>query len=316
MKCFLWVWFVLAVLSGRAVACDLCGCNVLPIQAPAESAVGLNAGVVEQFTHFGTIQVDGEEVDNPAGQYLESSITQFHVGYQRPEGFGVQVVIPYIDRSFRRPHEEEIDEDCEAGLGDMMLIANGQVFEHRGEECAFTTDLFAGVKFPTGDSDRLEEEVGEHHHDGVPSAIHGHDLALGSGSFDGVVGGQIFGSWDWFFGTAQMQYFIRTEGAFGYRYANDLMWNGGPGGYLWREDAGKLGLQLYASGESKPRDTLDGVEAADTAVTFVYLGPQLIFVWNEQIRAEVGVDLPVVENNSALQIVPDYRIRGGVRCAF
>jgi hypothetical protein len=44
-------------------------------------AKGWYGAVGEQFTRFGTLQLDGNEVANPTGQYLNSSITQIVAGY-------------------------------------------------------------------------------------------------------------------------------------------------------------------------------------------------------------------------------------------
>ena len=50
--------------------------------------------VAEQFTHFGTVQVDGDEVANPSGQYENSSITQLIAGYKVSPTFGLQLNVP------------------------------------------------------------------------------------------------------------------------------------------------------------------------------------------------------------------------------
>lgn len=51
--------------------------------------------------------------------------------------------------------------------------------------------LLLGAKFPTGDSSRLKEEFDEIEIPGAPeSGIHGHDLTLGTGSYDGIFGAQ------------------------------------------------------------------------------------------------------------------------------
>src|SRR5215468_737296 len=51
--------------------------------------------------------------------------------------------------------------------------------------------LLTGIKFPTGDSSRLKEELHEVEVPGAPeSGIHGHDLTLGTGSYDGIFGEQ------------------------------------------------------------------------------------------------------------------------------
>ena len=68
-----------------ARACDLCGCYSPQVESmPKEkvSLTGFYTAIAEQFTHFGTLQFDDHEVANPTGQRLESSITQFVVGYE------------------------------------------------------------------------------------------------------------------------------------------------------------------------------------------------------------------------------------------
>jgi len=51
-------------------------------------------------------------------------------------------------------------------------------------------------------------------------------------------------------------------------------------------------------------------------VTAVYLGPQLSFTWTSKLSAQLGADLPVSIDNTALQTVPDYRVRGGLTWHF
>src|SRR2546423_8353804 len=88
-----------AAVVSAARACDLCGCYTPQMEAmsqselsafdqtaPAASGRGnwlshVYVAVAEQFTHFGTLQLDGEEVDNPTGQYLDSSINQLVASY-------------------------------------------------------------------------------------------------------------------------------------------------------------------------------------------------------------------------------------------
>src|SRR6202048_1814140 len=82
----------LSVLFGATMctrACDLCGCYTPQLETmPGMEANnspqwcnGFYGAVAEQFTHFGTVQIDGREVSNPTGQYENSSITQLVAGY-------------------------------------------------------------------------------------------------------------------------------------------------------------------------------------------------------------------------------------------
>lgn len=309
-------YFAALQAGGSAIACDLCA--IYRSMEAKSVKPGFNIGVFEQYTHFGTLQLDGRKVDDPVGQKLDSSITQFILGYQASERFGVQLNIPYINRSFTRPNGFAIDKGTESGLGDIALIGHYRAYQHLAENTIFALDLIGGIKFPTGSSSRIQEELSETEAlEGAPeSGIHGHELALGSGSYDGIVGTAIFGRWKRCFVSSGLQYTIRSRGDFDYRYANDLTWNFKPGGYLWLSDEGTLGLQLAVSGEDKGKDDLAGVTAPDTGMTSVFLGPELSFTWKENLSAELGTEFPLVSDNSALQLVPDYRIKAALTWRF
>ena len=65
--------------AASALSCDLCAVYSAN-QAHGERGEGFFAGFAEQFTHFGTLQLDGTEVSNTADQRLDSSITQLFAG--------------------------------------------------------------------------------------------------------------------------------------------------------------------------------------------------------------------------------------------
>jgi hypothetical protein len=307
---------LVGVATTPAVACDLCAVYSAS-QAQGQTGKGFLAGVAEQFTHFGTMQEDGNEVPNEVGQYLDSSVSQVFVGYNMNNRFGVQLNVPIIYRSFKRPEGYQIDRGTVSGLGDISLTGNLHLLQKLGTDFSCNLNLLGGIKMPTGSTDRLKEEFNEVEVPGAPeSGIHGHDLTLGSGSWDGIVGSSAFARYKRMFLTANVQYNIRTEGDYDYEFANDLTWSGGPGAYLLLQDERTLSLQLVVSGEYKGKDTFQGESAEDTGVTSVYLGPEVGFTWSEQLSAEVGVDLPVSIDNTALQAVPDYRIRAALTWRF
>ncbi len=296
--------------GGAARACDLCA--VYRAQEMGKAKGSINLGVVEQFTHFGTLQEDGRKVDNEADQRLESSITQISLGYQIVEPFGVQVVVPAIYRDFRRPEDSRIDEGTVSGIGDVSLVGywRAHPFMNMEKKTMLSVNVLAGIKFPTGDSDRLREEENETEPaPGVqPSAIHGHDLALGSGSYDGIVGGGFAFQQHRWLCTAAVEYSIRTEGDFDYECGNDLLWNIKPGYYLWLSEKGTCALKAALHGEDKAEDKHHGEEADDTAITAWYLGPEISCTWGDRLSAALGAEFPLDIDNSALQIVPDYKV--------
>ncbi|NOS68905.1 MAG: hypothetical protein HOP33_03150 [Verrucomicrobia bacterium] len=308
---------VLAVACAPSLlACDICAVYSAA-QAHGEIGKGFSAGVAEQFTHFGTLQDSGNEVPDEANQHLDSSVSQLFVGYNFSERFGVQLNLPVIHRSFKRPEGFETDRGTESGIGDVSLIGHYQLIHRERMDRTFTWTVIGGIKLPTGNSDRLKEELDEVEVPGAPeSGIHGHDLALGSGSVDGIVGTGMFARFGRGFFSANAQYAIRTEGRLDYQYANDFTWAGGPGAFLMFDEEQTLALQFVVSGETKPRDKFQGERAEDTGITAVYLGPQINYTWSDKLSAELGLDLPVSIQNTALQMVPDWRVRAAVTWHF
>ena len=345
MKILRLLWLFILISGGEFMsrACDLCGCYTPQLEAmpameltPSPSwLAGWYAAASEQFTRFATVQIDGREVANPTGQYENSSITQLVAGYDVTSRFALQINLPLIYREFKRPEGFAIDRGTVSGLGDVSLLLKTvafhyssparRTFEVEGKnpiaiehEPDFTASaiLLTGIKFPTGDSSRLEEEFHEIEIPGAPvSGIHGHDLTLGTGSYDGIFGEQFSLRYKNIFLESNVQFTLRGDGAHQYHFANDFVWNAGPGYYFIRRRDMIVGLQFVASGEYKDVDRFRGKRAEDTGITSVFLGPRVV-VSRGRWSAEVAAELPVLIDNTALQVVPDYRLRGGISFHF
>jgi hypothetical protein len=321
------------LLPAPVSACDICA--IYTATEMQETRIGLRLGIAEQFTHFGTLQNDGEKVQNRDDEFMDSSITQFVVGYQAHPRLRFQLNLPVIARSFRRATSTGPTRGDENGFGDMSLIASVLVWSYVSEKDVIRLSVQGGIKFPTGDSDRLKEEVPEDPrdhlnesfgtgaadrgggaHSEVASGIHGHDIALGTGSFDPFVGGQVFATYDRYYWFTDLQYTVRTRGSFGYEYADELTVDAGPGVYLLTRHDCTLGIGAALNAETKGKDNLHGDLLDDTAVTSLYAGPSLHFTWATSLSAEFTADFPAIQNNTALQLVPDYRLRGGLVWRF
>jgi hypothetical protein len=306
------------LFAGVAVSC---GCDLCAVYnssaARGESSQGFHLTLAEQFTHSGTLQQEGSEISDPAGQYRDSSISTIVVGYNVNQRFGVSLNLPYIHRTFRRAEGFEIEQGSESGLGDIALLGRFFPFTKAEHDYSMAFSLLGGIEFPTGDSGRLREEVDETEVPGAPPAgVHGNDLALGSGSFDGIVGATANARWRRLFFSADAQFFIRTRGDFGYRFGNELSIFAGPGVYLIFEEENTLALQAGFTYESKSHDRIAGEERDDGIVIAWYAAPGLIFTWGEHFSASLNVDVPLRIDNRAFQTVPDYRIRGGATWSF
>ncbi len=323
----------LLCVTAAARACDLCACELPSIRL--EPRAGWYGGVSEQYTDYGRLQDSGHRISNPAGQYMHSSISQVFAGYDFGKTFGVQLNVPYIHRTFRRVEEGAIESGTESGLGDISLIGSWTALRVERGDFLFTARVTAGLKFPTGDSSRLREEGAhshgaehedEHeeghdeggHHDeaDLPSGIHGHDLALGTGSIDGVFGADLRCQWKRAFFETGLQYTLRGDGLHSYDFADDLSWHAG-GGFVVAQGGGWAGaLGVRFSGETKGEDSFRGERLDDTGITTVFVGPRLSVTHSDKLSVSVGIDFPIRRDNSGVQTVPDYRVQGGVNWQF
>jgi hypothetical protein len=320
---------LLLVVPAAASGCDLCAVYSAT-RAQGFAPAPWTISVATQYTHFGTLRLEGGEVANVADQRIDSTISQFVVARGFGERFSLQAGVPVIKRTFRRPEAGGIQTGREHGVGDLTLLARYELLRRDRPRGTVRWELQAGVKLPTGNTRRLVEELDEPGGDRHPlaggfslppadqavSGVHGHDLALGSGSVDAVLGSQLYVRSGRGLATALVQWADRHRGDFHYRYANDLTWEVAPGYYVLLGHPHTLALHLVVAGERKALDDLAGEPAADTGLSSVYLGPRLTYTHGEQLAASVGAEVPRRMRTTALQLTADYRVRGSFSWSF
>src|SRR6266480_1692215 len=148
---------ILLAFGARAVmACDMCSVYSA-LQAQGVGGKGFFAGVVEQYIHEGTLQNEGQKINNPYGQYLNDSVTTVYAGYNLNSRLDLQFNIPVIYRSYKRPVGSTIETGTESGVGDLSLIGNFVAYRKVEKDFSFNWNILAGVKFPTGDASRLND---------------------------------------------------------------------------------------------------------------------------------------------------------------
>jgi hypothetical protein len=307
---------VLGGLTRAAVACDSCALYI----ADGADRPGFTATVAPQFTHLGTVQDGAAELPNPVNQYLDSLNTQFVLGYSQGGPWHLQATLPYLVKTYRRPDHADIETGRVSGIGDATLAAQYRLWQHtaaRGDEFEF--NVLGGVKFATGDADHLGDEIGEeeHHHAEFPeSGVHGHDLALGSGSTDYLFGGAALWTHGRLFLRGSIQYKLRTPGAFDYELADETSWELGAGGHVVLTHEHSLAVQALLSEEHKGLDTLAGEPQEDTGISVRYAGARVHGTIGQRFAADAAIELPIRIRTSATMVVPDYRVRGAVTWRF
>lgn len=299
---------VLGSLSSAGRACDSCALFI----ADGADHPGWTASIAHQFTRLGTVWSGDQKLGNPVNQYIDSQAIQFTAGYSRGGPWSWQFTMPYLSRSYLRPDHALIETGREAGWGDATLAARYRLYRKVTETRSVEFAVLGGVKFATGDATHLGDEIGEtpHHHANFPdSGVHGHDLALGSGSTDYLLGAD--GEWrqQRFFVRGSLQYKLRRPGAFDYRLADEASWEAGPGAYAILTHEHSLAVQGLFAAEHKGLDTLAGEKQDDTGSSFHYVGARLTATWRDSLTVSASVEVPVRRRTSETMVVPDYRWR-------
>ena len=338
MSCFKHFWLCAVLLGGQwfAVACDLCA-----IYSADSARVdrGFRFTISESYIPYETVQFWGEEISGRNPDFRDMSITHFVPGYNFIERFGLNLNVPMVFNHFKRRELRYsttppspvlgVEQGDEVGIGDVSLIARWAFVEKIEMEYEYSATLLAGVKFPTGNTDRLADEVEQTQifesllppgtpHDPLGhtiSGVHQHDLSPGSGSFDGIFGLTWHSRWQRWFFNAQFQYYLRTEGESTFRYGDEIMLSGGPGAYLLTGRRATVSLQLNAGFDTMARDELLGRKSDYTGLTAWYLAPQLALSV-DRFSAVAGVDVPLHITSNGLQNVPDYRLHASFAWRF
>jgi hypothetical protein len=336
---------IFAILGGLLTLTTIRACELCAVyragDAQGQTSAGVIVSVASQYIPYHTTQFQGEEVNPALQERLDSVVTHLVAGYNFSPRFGISVNVPITYLDYKRddrlfglvggiPVElpSPPEKGTESGLGDVSLIGRATVYQKKTREASLFVNALLGVKFPTGDDDRLEHEIDQTViYDQFPGAhddplshsttsIHEHMLSLGSGSFDGIFGLTMNANWQRWFFNAQFQYYLRTEGQSEFTYGDEVIVSGGPGFMLLRNDKRTLGLQANAVYDWMGNDELLGRVSRRTGWTAWYLGPQLNLTVGRQFSANIGVDVPLQIKNNWYQTVPDYRLHGGVSWTF
>lgn len=332
MKHFL-LFAVVLLWSRMAFACELCAIYSAA-SARGESSKGFSFNVTEQYVSQNTTQLEGEELEGfpfLTQAYLNTSWTHFVPGYNFSPRLGINLSVPYIYREFHRVEipstggviDEKGNED---GIGDLALIARFAPIQKIEASYSIFFNVMAGLKFPSGDTERLDDEVArakadraifgpDHNHSSL-GGIHQHDLTLGSGSYDGIFGTALNLRWKRLYFGNQLQYYLRTE-ARDYEYADMFIASGGPGVYLVLSDSWTTSLQGNFYYETSGSDILIGQRNINTGMAAWYGGPQINLTIGGHFSFNIAGEVPITDiYNRGMQTVVDYRVHGGLTWSF
>lgn len=264
-------------------------------------------------------------------QQLTSRMLELMVLYRIDSRLGIRAYVPYYDRTYQTfavsatSGVSGVLSGEVRGVGDTTVEATDLVVRAIDGPHLLLGTVLVGMSLPTGESSELvqEEEIAEglnpgghvHTGSGVQTLVHPHDLALGSGSWDGLAGVSLYARSGPWFASGRVIGRERNRGRAGYRYGDSLTWAGGPG-YQLTCGSGMVALQAYLTGEVAAPDHVLGQVVSNSGDTTLFLGPELSGTWDGHLAAETGIDLPLVERTDGQQLMPRYRLHAGIDWSF
>jgi hypothetical protein len=306
--------FLLVLLPlNLAFACDPCALyNSARIVGHTKNAVTFS--ISEQYTDFKQTDEFGENSIKNGELVKGFSTTQLGINYDLSEKFGIFLSIPVIGRNFDKINRYRVTEDTDIGIGDTVIGGNFTLLNRKQVNTTFIAGATLGIKLPTGDTGVIEDVssidnysfLREHP---IGSSSGGRALTFGTGSYDYIIGGNILTRYEKLLLISSLQYTIRTEGDFNYKFANDLITNINPGYYLMLDDNLTIASGINLSGEFKEKDQLSNKKVSGSQFSNIYVGPNVLFTVSENITGEALVDFRVSKEDSGASVVPDTRVR-------
>jgi hypothetical protein len=228
----------------------------------------------------------------------------------------LDINLPITSKAYTERPNNTYDSDRESSLGDMSLLMTLQPYAEADKQGAVDWRVRAGAKLPTGDSDRLNSfslaEVGAN----GDSNVYSYDHAIGSGSFDWIVGSSFFLRDDRFVGIADAQYIGRTTGENDFRFGDKMTAHVTPGYVFFQRNKDIFAFLVDSSFTFVGEADMSGATVPNTGESSFYMGPRILATFNDKFSSYVGVSLPVYHDMTGTQLAADYQIIASVMGAF
>ena len=296
---------ILSIIGSQAVFAD---------HGPGTSGSGfttLTAETLKPGSFSTTLQSDWTEFDSPGGMPEEvdllnrSFLSTFSLGYGVIENFQLGLTYGYFasegNREFEGGDKVTFDPD---GFTDLWLTAKYRFYQGPAGQFA----LLGGIKAPTGDS-TLENSEGK---SVEPSAT------AGTGAWDGQVGlAYTLPLSAALTLDASAIYTLRGE-AHDYRLGNRLDLGSSLAWRLFGDAATfpQTSLVMEATLRHVAKSEEGGQDEDGTGGTVLFLSPGVKVSFTQQLGANLGIQIPVVQNLGGDSLETDFRLMTGVTYSF
>jgi hypothetical protein len=287
--------------AARVHACSACGCTLSSDWASQGLAASRGWRFDLRYDFFeqdqlreGTHDVSRDNFEFPnereVQRYTINHNTMFSLDYSPDKDWGVNVALPWFDRSHATIAEgdTQISTSHDRGIGDLRILGR-----YSGFDAQRSTGVLFGFKLPTGNSNDVFES-GPQQGEGVDRG-----LQLGTGTTDVIAGVYHFGAFapDWgYFAQALAQHALDSHD--GFRAGDGLNVNFGV-----RYSASSTWVpQLQVNLRAEKRERGVNADIENSGATLVYLSPGI--TWNPTPRLSLFafVQAPVYQRVNGLQL--------------
>ncbi|BCM24499.1 hypothetical protein ZMTM_07580 [Methyloradius palustris] len=275
-------------------------------------------GKISPQAASGIVNTGSRNPANDGPQEVEKYTKNHYVtitgDYNFNPSWGVQVQVPYIDRSHATLGTSSdgvspADEAYESGtknIGDIKVIGRFQGFTEQ-----HNVGVLFGLKLPTGDHRQTGISTDPAALGDVAAIDRG--LQPGTGTTDVILGVYYHDAInkDWgFFSQGVVQTALNAKDD--YRPGNGLNLNGG----LRYTGFAGFTPQLQLNARYVARDSGAEADTVSTGGTLVYLSPGVVVPVNKKLSAYSFVQIPIYQNVNGVQLAPRFTASVGARYSF
>ena len=306
---------VASSLPRPARACSACGCTLNSDWASQGLAATGGWRLDFRDDYFdqdqlrsGTAGVKRSSVEIPndeeVQQYTYNRNVTASIDYTPDRNWGVNVSVPYFDRSHATIAEGDtaVSTSRDSGIGDVRIVAR-----YSGFDAQRSTGVLFGIKLPTGNTD---DRFSAGPADGE---VVDRGLQLGSGTTDLLVGVYHFGNFtrDWgYFGQIVAQQPLNYHD--GFKPGSGVNLNLGVRYGAWST----ISPQLQINVRAEKRELGFNADIENSGATLVYLSPGLTWTPARNFSLFAFFQAPLYERVNGLQLEATRYISLGAHYHF
>lgn len=283
------IWLILATL----VMADRRESSAAPIFSATPRTQFFLGTALRTYGHFERFEGGGDT--------LEAWTVPAIFSYAPIADASLTLTVPYVDRHF----ETQGRHFDAQGLGDVTILGKYRFYRRDLPLGRDQVAFLGGLELPAGSTEK------------GPGIREAPPLQPGSGSIDTILGVAAATTRKNYGIEAALRLKINSE-AKDVRFGNVLLYDLALARQFypaWPKPFSQLSLLLEFNGRTSGANEIGG-EKRPTGGTVLFFSPGVQYVMTENFLAELGVQLPVIQDFPDQALEPDYTVLLGVRYVF